>query len=93
MDWQVVAPQLVALTLGVLSILQGIRKEKADTVATYLEAVREDMEKLRDRLDNLEDYVELLETHISAMTILMNKAGIEAPERPLRHRTGRSKGE
>lgn len=92
MDWQVAAPQIVALTLGVLSILQGVRKQKADSIVTYMEAVREDMEKLRDRLDDLEDYVGLLETHISAMTILMGKAGIAAPERPLRHRTGPGKG-
>lgn len=93
MDWQVAAPQIVALTLGVLSILQGVRKQKADSIVTYMEAEREDMEKLRSRLDDLEDYVGMLETHIGAMTILMSKAGIEAPPRPLRHRGGRGKSE
>jgi hypothetical protein len=91
MDWQVIAPQLVALTLGLFGVWQSLRKQNAESETAYLTALREDLEKLRDRMDNLEDYIGLLETHISAMTITMGKAGLQAPERPTRRQLRQTK--
>lgn len=93
MDWQVIAPQLVALTLGILGIVQGLRKQRADNATVYLEALREDMDKLRDRMDGLEDYAGMLEAYISALTIQMTAAGLIVPARPMRRTTKTKDGQ
>lgn len=91
MDWQIIAPQVVALVLGILGIWQGLRKQAGDgrsadaqTAAYLRDDLREQLMAVQTRLDLLEDYISTLETHVEELTAEMIAAGLRPRPRPRR---------